>query len=1165
MNPLHKEILGEALERAVGNTPVAAKHVMKLVKEFQQALKEHEAQMKEQGKTTKEIEAHAKELQKTIKTYDKILEQAGEALSQIKQLKQGDPGRDADEEAIVQKVLRAIPKPQDGKDGVTPAFEAIVAAILKRMPEQKPAKDGKSVKVEDIIKELKKSLTVKDIPGLENELAAQRSQLAGKIYGKDTWARGGGDTVAAGTNVTITTNADGAKVINASGGGGAVESVTGLNTDNTDPANPVVQISVDGVTITGAGTPGSPLVAATGGSGDVTGPASSTDNAIVRFDGLTGKIIQDYTSGAPTISDTGAVNIPLSTGNALVVDTDTFVVDTTNERVGINTASPTVSLDVVGQVRQYFNGVMIADTPLENATFHGFEVRNVGLSVASLAANTSGEVRIGAIRASYYPTFYSNNLEAMRISTAGFVGIGSTNPQGMLTVGGTQTGNAGLEVVPGSGIVIQAYNRTSSAYSSLSFDGSSMAFRTAGTSGTLHTFRQLTTTLAGTTVGAAFDYSTSVTNAASNMTGIALTTAAVTAASTNTLRGLTITPGAITNAAGTSTYIGALITMPAITQTAGTLTSTGLRINGGTVTSGTAYALITDSTAGNVGIGETAPASLFSVGSGSLFRVGSDGRVGIKGAPSATFGLKVYGTGTEDGIDIVLDSASSNNGILIRGQSSVLTHNFFIASGNTGSLIMYDAGVSTLSMNAGGVSYFNGGSVGIRNTSPVALLTLGTAGTTAGTLSLAGGTSGTITLQTAAAAGTYTLTLPTSDGNSGEVLTTDGSGVLSWGTPAAAGLTVGTSTITSGTNTRILYNNAGVLGEYVTASAATASAVAQRDASGNIFFNNYAANSASTASAGSTTVLTVASARNQSLTGASNQTFQLPDATTLTLGKWFEFNNNSSGSLIITNNGGSTLYTLPAGGSVEVSTTSISTANGTWDFHALTPLAVTWSSGASGLIFNTVLSTTPQIHPGASSATAPAFVPQRAASTTGFGGDGTNLHAIIAGATSTTFNSTGLSVGTSGVITTGTIELGAASDTTIARSAAGVIAVEGVVIPSISSTNTLTNKRVTRRLTTTNAPGATPTTNTDNVDIMNFTGLNTAITSMTTNLSGTPNDGDLLEFRFLDDGTARAITWGATFAPTTVTLPTTTVISTCLRVLFEWRAASSKWECVATC
>jgi hypothetical protein len=40
-----------------------------------------------------------------------------------------------------------------------------------------------------------------------------------------------------------------------------VESVTGLNTNNTDPQNPVIGISVDGTTITGAGTPASPLEA----------------------------------------------------------------------------------------------------------------------------------------------------------------------------------------------------------------------------------------------------------------------------------------------------------------------------------------------------------------------------------------------------------------------------------------------------------------------------------------------------------------------------------------------------------------------------------------------------------------------------------------------------------------------------------------------------------------------------------------------------------------------------------------------------------------------------------------------------------------------------------------------------------------------------------------
>jgi hypothetical protein len=46
-----------------------------------------------------------------------------------------------------------------------------------------------------------------------------------------------------------------------------VDSVTGLNTDNTDPQNPIVKISVDGTTITGLGTPASPLVATGGGGG----------------------------------------------------------------------------------------------------------------------------------------------------------------------------------------------------------------------------------------------------------------------------------------------------------------------------------------------------------------------------------------------------------------------------------------------------------------------------------------------------------------------------------------------------------------------------------------------------------------------------------------------------------------------------------------------------------------------------------------------------------------------------------------------------------------------------------------------------------------------------------------------------------------------------------
>ena len=53
---------------------------------------------------------------------------------------------------------------------------------------------------------------------------------------------------------------------------------------------------------------------------------------------------------------------------------------------------------------------------------------------------------------------------------------------------------------------------------------------------------------------------------------------------------------------------------------------------------------------------------------------------------------------------------------------------------------------------------------------------------------------------------------------------------------------------------------------------------------------------------------------------------------------------------------------------------------------------------------------------------------------------------------------TGITDSTTESLGVGSIELGNATDTTIARSSAGVISVEGVVVPTISSTNTLTNK-----------------------------------------------------------------------------------------------------------
>ena len=142
-----------------------------------------------------------------------------------------------------------------------------------------------------------------------------------------------------------------------------------------------------------------------------------------------------------------------------------------------------------------------------------------------------------------------------------------------------------------------------------------------------------------------------------------------------------------------------------------------------------------------------------------------------------------------------------------------------------------------------------------------------------------------------------------------------------------------------------------------------------------------------------------------------------------------------------------------------------------------------------------------------------------------------------------------------------TIELGHASDTTLSRVSAGVMAVEGVTVPTISSTNTLTNKRITKRVGTTTS-SATPTINTDNVDYYSLTAQTADITSFTTNLSGTPTDAQTLWISITGTA-ARAITWGSSFESSTVTLPTTTVSTDRLDVGFVWNAATSKWRCVA--
>lgn len=311
-----------------------------------------------------------------------------------------------------------------------------------------------------------------------------------------------------------------------------------------------------------------------------------------------------------------------------------------------------------------------------------------------------------------------------------------------------------------------------------------------------------------------------------------------------------------------------------------------------------------------------------------------------------------------------------------------------------------------------------------------------------------GGGSGTVTSVSVVSANGFAGTVATASTTPAITLSTSINGILKGNGTSVSAVTVGSGLSFDGTtlsatggggtpggsSTQLQYNNAGAFGGITGATtngsvvtlttpvlngtatgtgvsqSSSASTLVQRDVNSNIYINNYFTNSTSTVSAGGTTVLTIASSRVQNLTGTLSQTFQLPDATTLQNGNIFLFNNNSSGSLIVTNNGTTTLYTAPAGGYVQANLLDNSTTNGTWDFHALPPSSVTWSSGVGGLVFNTALTTTPMIASGASSATSPAFIPQRGTTNTGYSGDATTLYGVIGGATASTLTATNLTL-----------------------------------------------------------------------------------------------------------------------------------------------------------
>jgi hypothetical protein len=137
------------------------------------------------------------------------------------------------------------------------------------------------------------------------------------------------------------------------------------------------------------------------------------------------------------------------------------------------------------------------------------------------------------------------------------------------------------------------------------------------------------------------------------------------------------------------------------------------------------------------------------------------------------------------------------------------------------------------------------------------------------------------------------------------------------------------------------------------------------------------------------------------------------------------------------------------------------------------------------------------------------------------------------------------------IVNTGTLTLPTSTDTLVGR----------------ATTDTLTNKRIDPRVSSvTTATVVAPDIR--SFDVYAFKQLSSDLSiNAPSTTSPAPVDGDKLIFRFLDNGTARTLTWDATYTVIGVTLPTTTTASktTYVGCIYNAYGASGtgRWDVIA--
>ena len=193
-------------------------------------------------------------------------------------------------------------------------------------------------------------------------------------------------------------------------------------------------------------------------------------------------VVNLTTSGNTTLGDASGDTLTLngstvSTPNGLNFDSNTFVIDATNNRVGVGVASPNYALDV--------SNTSINEGLRVTTASNGYSDFTNGTITARL--QTSGAAFFGTVT-NHSLVLNTNNTERMRIDSSGNVGIGTSSPTSYASkfIEVSNATSAGLKLTAGtSGVNLGSsveYVASDKSLRLVTYEASSlMRFYTVGT------------------------------------------------------------------------------------------------------------------------------------------------------------------------------------------------------------------------------------------------------------------------------------------------------------------------------------------------------------------------------------------------------------------------------------------------------------------------------------------------------------------------------------------------------------------------------------------------------------------------------------------------------------------------------------------------------------